>query len=427
MFSVSSPATRAEDEAKLAQVEKMKLENKGLRDQQDERGRNEFAQRFGRGLTSGAASTRGRAGQTTQVPSGAIPKQETYWENNPQQPDNRVELAGMMNRGAQQFADGDKAGKDLFLKGFNDGPWSSRADADDMKIENGGVVLYAKGKALNKAVPLEQLQNITGNQLTGQNVYQREAGGGMGPGGGGGQGLMQPQSKSAVKAADVVGSAKIDKWKGAIKALEDRASVEKMTPELQAEMAAAAEGYDRAVMDAGSNIYGAGLQGQQQQGPNPEQDLLGLMDTEAANSDDIIRQRMLDKYGQSGGVMRITENALRQRQQQPNGGLQEPGEQTTPAPTTQAPTGYDKVPTAEENIRGELAKEKKATSAKNVEKRKKTSDKNFRESGAYDILQEGVQDGSLKSKELNAMIKKAPTLFQKKQLKTLLEQAIRLE
>lgn len=425
MFSVTSPATRREDEMKQEQIRTLRNKNDAGEQANFQQKQSDFARTFGRGLTDGSASRRGGAGNTTQVPPGAIPKQETYWQNEQGKPDNRVELAGMMNRGAQQFADGDKAGKDLFLKGFNDGPWSSHTDADDMKIENGGVVLYAGGEALNKPVPLEELQNITGNQLTGQNVYQREVGGGAG----GGQGLMQPQSKSAVKAADVVGSAKIDKWKGVIKALDDRASVENMTPELQAEMQAAAAGYDKAVMDAGSNIYGAGLQGQQQQqGPNPEQDLLGLMDTGAANKDDVIRQRMWDKYGDKG-IMRITENALAQRSQA-NGGLQQPGRQAPAQNTTQrqAPTEQQpKVASTEARVRSDIAKEKATSKQRNTAKSNKESDKVFKEEDTYGKLQNAVQDKSLTVKNLNKMLKDAPTMFQKKQIKTLIEQAIRLE
>lgn len=269
---------------------------------------NQFKQTFGRGLTDGSASRRGRAGQTTQVPAGAMPQQQTYWENKQGQPDNRVELAGMMNRGIQRMVDGDKEGVAEFLKGYNDGPWSSRTDAANVIIKDGMVTLIGEdGNPINKKpVAVEELQNLSGSVFTGQNVYQTDAGA---PGAG--QGMpMQPQSKSAVKAAEVVGSGNIDKYKSELKALNERASVEKMTPELQAEIENANANLDNAVKMAGSNIYGAGMQGQQMQQMNPEIEMQQLVDDNMP--DDQIRQIMWDKY-KNQGVMRGVESELRNR------------------------------------------------------------------------------------------------------------------
>lgn len=166
-------------------------------------------QPFAQGLTSGGASRYGKAGRAVAPPAQALkqePMGNTYWNNNPQRmnpntgqleaaPNNNVELAGMMNRGVQKLLKGDKSGVKEFLKGYNEGPWSSRTDATDVTIdENGGVTLYARGPdgekvpINNTPVPAEELQNIVGNALTGKNVYQRspqQAGAGTGLGVGG--------------------------------------------------------------------------------------------------------------------------------------------------------------------------------------------------------------------------------------------------
>lgn len=287
---------------------------------------NQFKQTFGRGLTDGQASRRGSAGKTTQVPAGAMPQQQTYWENKQGQSNNRVELSGMMNRGIQRMVDGDKEGVAEFLKGYNDGPWSSRTDAKDVVIKDGMVTLIGEdGNPINtKPVAVEELQNLSGNVFTGQNVYQRDAGA-SGAGQAQGQG-MRPQSKSAVKAAEVVGSGNIDKFKSELKALNERASVEKMTPELQAEIENANANLDNAVNMAGKNIYGAGMQDQQQQ-LSPANDLKGMMDAQSNLSDDEVRQQMWDKYGDQG-VMRVVEGALQRRGS--GGGMAQQAQQQAP-------------------------------------------------------------------------------------------------
>ncbi|RLC09964.1 MAG: hypothetical protein DRI24_20995 [Deltaproteobacteria bacterium] len=302
---------------------------------------------FPGGLTDGAASRNPtRRPIPTNVPAGAMqqpenPMGKTYWENNARdlegkvQPNNRVELAGMMNRGVQQFvksrnADEREAAKQLFLKGYNDGPWSSVTDATDMIIDDNGVVLIgADGKAINKAVPMEEFQNIMGNALTGQNVYQQSSGNG-----GEGAGLQQPQSKSAVKAAEVVGAGKIDKWKAELKALRERASLGDTDPKLQNRITEVEGNLDQALTDAGSDIHDAGLPGSGGTGlQSVEQSLLNLMDTKSANSDAQIRQRMLDRYGR--GAMNATEQAINRRTSDNNkAGLKKPSAPaTTPAPT----------------------------------------------------------------------------------------------
>ena len=189
MVGVSDPQTAAEIDALDREYAQYMAEQNAADERAFIEANNNLARVMGRplpfagGLTSGPASTRGQAGQPAPYsPAGFKPARamgNTYFGSNGTG-DNRIELAGMMNRGIQKLMAGDKSGIQEFLKGYNDGPWSSRTDATDLEIDdNGGITLYATDTRGNRVkindtpVPAESLQNVIGNQFTGQNVFQR--------------------------------------------------------------------------------------------------------------------------------------------------------------------------------------------------------------------------------------------------------------
>lgn len=185
-----------EDE-KLKQAQ---LARQGEEERQYQQEQDNFARTFGRGrgLTDGAASRMGRAGQKTNVPPGAVQPHamgNTYWAEN-KTGNNDVELSGMLNRGVQNLVQAqgmedptmhNKAVQDI-LKAYNEGSWSSATDATDVRFNNGGIqIIGANGQPINKTpVPPEAFMNIGGNPITGQTVHQRSGGGGTGMGVGGG-------------------------------------------------------------------------------------------------------------------------------------------------------------------------------------------------------------------------------------------------
>lgn len=329
MFSASSPATRAEDTAKLEEIERMRLANEGTRDRQFNQRQNEFAQRFGRGLTGGAASTRGNAGNPANVPPGAMytpPRAmgRTYWDQGDARSGrgNPIESQGELARAAQSWIDagddkkGQAAAKQALLKSYNDSPFSSITDAADIQFDKTGNMTFIKadGNPINKnPVSVDDFRRVgEANNLIDQSVFQRSGGGTAGAGG-----LQPVQSKSAVKAAEVVGGADIKMMGDQVKALEKQLDItnDADKPALMQKIENAKRMQREAINEAGQSIHGAGLQGAgQAQVNNPTQDMQQLIDDNKSDSE--IKQIMWSKYG-SDDVMKGVDNELYNRAQQP--------------------------------------------------------------------------------------------------------------
>jgi len=133
-----------------------------------------------RGRMGGPGTPGDRA---TSVSPGAItPRNQTYRQRNPTGT-NDMEYAGQMHRGSlalEKEQEGSPAYKSAvkdILDAYNGGTWSSRNDASGLIPSQDGKgfhLLDAKGDLINaKPVTIKDLQNVSGNVLTGQLVHQR--------------------------------------------------------------------------------------------------------------------------------------------------------------------------------------------------------------------------------------------------------------
>lgn len=349
-FSTSTPQSRGEPQSQARDDANFQQANENL------------ARVMGRpmGLTDGAASTRGQAGTRTNVPPGAMRQPDramgnTYWDQNATGP-NPVEQAGIISRQADEYQKAlsggnqeylNKAEQDL-VKAYNDSEQSTPNDVVSIKRDGQGGMQFIRkdGTAVNKTpVTADDLRNIGGSRLQGQNVFQRAPGGTQGQG----MGMQPAQSKSAIKAAEMVGGADIKMMGDQVKALEKQLDItsDADRPALMARIDDAKAMQREAINQAGSSVYGAGMPAAGGQGAyNPAGKLQELIDQ--GLPDDRIKSSMWRMFGDEN-MMTDVNNELMRRGGEP-GGLSVPdpqadtGQPDTGQPDTAPASGMDKKP-----------------------------------------------------------------------------------